>query len=237
MSLALKQDVRTNSSGLEVWITDSTLQYAVVTNPGGWGTPNLALNQTALLAYVYQTVPSADSTTSVLQGLVPLTSAIAYNAFDIDSVQRSIGFNYNTDGHYTSVLMAIPVTVDGITTLGGHTIVSGDYYYQAGLIYHKVSSAAVPVTDYSTIIADPGVVKVVADKLFFNKLSVKKQLQYYRQYRNARDLNDPDTANTLLMKMNELEQDLAGANWDFAAGLLTVAENIVAELLEKHEIS
>lgn len=234
--LALRQQLLSDSSGTQVWLTDLTLAYAAVSNAGGWGAPNLELNQTALLAYVGKWVVSADATSSVLTALVPISSAIAYLNTNPNTVQQSIGFNYLTDGHYTSVLMAIPAAVNDTTTLAGNTIVNGNYYYKAGVIYQKTAGGILLVTDYSLPAADGGVIKVTYDKMFFNKLSVKNQLEYYRDYCAARNLNDPDAANALRDKMDELKIDLSGAIWEFAAANYRTAENIVDQLLEKHEI-
>lgn len=239
MSLAVSQLVRTNTSGQEVWVTDYTREYAASVNVGGWGAPNLNLNQTALLAVVYQTVPSADNTTTTRVYLEPITSALAYDAGNSNDDQQSIGFGYHTDGHYTSVLMAIPVSSNGIATLGGHTLVTDDYFVMGLAVYKKESGGGntlIPDENYSTLITIDSIIKNTEEKLFFNKLSIKKELEYYRQYRDARNLNDSELANELRVKMDDLEIDLSGAMWQFAATMYTRAETIVAELLEKHEI-
>lgn len=238
MALAVKQLVRTNQEGGEVWVTDNTLQYVAVTNAGGWGTPNPDLNKSALVAYVYQIVPSGDGTTSTNIVLTPLTSAIAYSAGNANTVVQSIGFSYHTDGHYVSTLMMLPVSADGITTLAGATIVTDDYFLMTGAVYKKAAGGGnTLVTDYLEVVNASAVIKNAVHKLFFNKLSVKKELEYYRQYRDARNGNDSELSGELRTKMDDLEADLSGANWEFAAGLYTQAENIVAELLEKHEIT
>lgn len=238
MALALKQQIRTNSFGTEVWITDATLAYAASVNIGGWGAPNIPLNQAALLVYIYQNIPSADGTTSSPFSLPPLTSAISYNAGDANTVQRSIGFSYHTDGHYICTMMEFGVSTNGGTsTLDGHTLVTADYFYMTGDIYVKnADTTNTKITDYSLLPAIGSIVKVTGDVIFFNKLSLKDQLEYYRDYREARNANDVEAALDLRNKMDELEIDMAGANWVFAAGMFTQAENIVAELLEKNEI-
>lgn len=237
MPLALAQLVRTNVAGTEVWFTDNTRIYAAVTNVGGWGAPNPALNQSALLVYIYQTVPSADGTTSTKVPLSALTSALAYNAANTNDIQQSIGFGYHTDGHYTSVEMMFPVSSNGIATLAGATIVTDDYFYMTGSIYKKAAGGGnTLITDYSLLPAVTSIIKTTANVQFFNKLSVKKELEYYRQYRDARNANDPDLASAIRLKIDDLEIDLAGAAWEFAAGYYTQAENIVAEMLERHEI-
>lgn len=231
MALSLKQLVRTNTLGKEVWVTDKTGAYAASINTGGWGAPNLLLNQTALIAYLSHITP--DSVFSC----IPLSSAISYSNLDTNDVSRSIGFTYDGDGHYSSYLFAIPVSSNGTTTLAGDSIAAGDYFVMGGILYIKlISGGNTVITDYSVLVAVSAVPKVQCDKMFYNQLAIKKNDQYYREYRDARDANDPETASDLLKKIEDLEVDIAGADYRFRVGLFTIAENIVEELLEKHAI-
>lgn len=231
MSLLLKQSVRTNLLGNEVWVTDKTGAYVVSVNAGGWGAPNLELNETALIAVVKHITPD---TTKVLD---PLTYAISYSDTDTNDAVRSIGFIYDGDGHYSSYLFAVPVSLDGVTTVAGDTIVEDDYFVMAGVLYQKQGDDSnLEITDYTVLIDAELVSKVQCDKMFYNKLAVKRNDEYYRDYRTARDANDPDLAAELLKKIEDLEADIAGADYRFRVGLFTIAENIVAELLEKHAI-
>lgn len=231
MPLVLKQTVRTNLLGNEVWVTDKTGEYAISVNIGGWGAPNLELNETALLAYVTHIKPTGTVV------LTALTHPVAYADTDTNDIVRSIGFTYDGDGHYSSTIFAIPVTLDGITTLAGAVIAEGDHFYMGGDIFVKAAGGAnTEVTDFSLLLEDDDLPKTQCDKMFYNKLSIKKNDEYYRDYQAARDGNDPELAADLLKKIKDLEVDIAGADYRFRVGLFTTAENIVAELIEKHAI-
>jgi hypothetical protein len=43
-----------SQDGKYAWYTDKTGEYNVDSNPGGWGTPNFNLNQSALLVFAYR---------------------------------------------------------------------------------------------------------------------------------------------------------------------------------------
>lgn len=232
MTQVIKQLVRTNNLSSEVWITDKTGKYALSLNEGGWGTPNPELNQTALVAYVTHITPEGTVV------LLPLSYAVSFSGADTNDTVRSIGFKYDGDGHYSSVLMSVPASSNGTTTLAGATITLNQYFYltTTGVINQKTSGGNVAVTNYALLVADETIAKTQCDKMFYNKLAIKMNDEYYRDYQAARDGNDPDLAADLLRKINDLKADIAGADYRFRVALFTVAENIVAELLEKHAI-
>lgn len=231
MSLSLAQKVRTNVLGNEVWVTDNTGAYAVTVQTGGWGAPNLELNQTALIAYVKRITPEGAT------ALVPLTYALSYSDADDNDAIRAIGFTYLGDGHYSSYLFAVPVSTDAIQTLAGDTIEEDDYFVMDNVLYQRQDDDTDDeVTDYSLLIDVDTIPKVQCDKMFYNKLAIKRNDEYYRDYRDARVGNDPELSAELLRKIDDLDADIAGADYRFRVGLFTIAENIVAELLEKHVI-
>ncbi len=191
----------------------------------------MELNETALVFLVQHKKPDG------VIALTPLTSAIQYADTDTNDSVRNCGFSYDGDGHYSSYMFAIPATLDGITTLAGDTLAVDDYYYLVGEgVFLKTVDGPEEVTDYSDLIEVETIIKTQCDKMFYNKLAIKRNDEYYRQYRDARDGNDPQLANELMKQMEDLEVDIAGADYRFRVGLFTVAENIVAELLEKHAI-
>lgn len=230
--LTLKQTIQTTSQGSQVWITDATGPYSSPSNVGGWGAPNPNLNQTALVGFIQLSTPDG------LTPLVPISSAIAFNASDTNSTVRTIGFNYGGDGHEKAYLFAVPVSNDGVTTLAGHVLVANEYYCLSGnAVYKKAASGPdTLITDYSVLIGDMSIVQNLSHAIFFNQLTIKNELQYYRQYRDARTANDVETADYLRKVMDDLRIDLQGAFWQFSAGLYTQAEDIVAELVERHSI-
>lgn len=231
MGLGLRQDLLTNATGAELWVYDKTLVYGAV-NLTGWGAPNPDLNKSALLAFVKRV--DADGSLP----LTPLSSAISYSAADANTFQRAIGFTYIEDGHYTSYMFMLPVSADGDTTLAGDTILTDDYFLMSGSVYKKNSDTTnTLITDYSTLVDVSSIQKVQGEFIFFNHLSLKNMLQYYRQWRDARKGNDPELESQLREKMGKLKIDIAGASWLFTAGLYTQAENTVADLLEEHGIT
>jgi len=241
MSLTLKITAQAANAGTQVLIKDVTGAYASPGNVGGWGSPNPELSQTALLVYSILKTPD---TTILLAP--PVTPPVLFNPANVDSTSQSMLLSYAGDGHTQTYVFAIPYSANGTVTAAGHTLIVGDYYYGppigggANNIYLVTARGGSPtqslVTDYSTLIGVGAVAQVVNDSIFFNQLTIKKELQYYRDYRAARNADDLENMDYLLKVIKDLEVDIDGAYWQFNAGLFTQAEDIVAELVERHGI-
>ena len=228
--LTLRHTEAISSMGSVVVVTDATGTYASPSNLGGWGSPNPDLNKTALVALAQLSTPD---------GVTTSVSGLAFNAADNNSTVRTISLQYPGDGHEKIYLFAVQATNNGVTSLSGHTIATGEYYYLTtdGKVYQKAASGPdTLITDYSVLVGVGAITQTMNDKIFFNQLTIKKELEYYRLYRDARSSSDNEQADYYRKILDDLTIDIDGAFWQFSAGLFTQAEDIVAQLVEKHGI-
>lgn len=231
MPLSLKQLVRTNIYGTEVWSTDKTGAYNASTNTGGYGAPNPELDESALLLIMQR----EDHTGKTV--LVPITPQVVHNPNVENTEANAFGFTYLTDGHYISTLIRLRVSDDGgATDLAGAPIADGTYFAIGTTIYHREGGLNVLVEpeDYIDLIEDDSLTKSTCEVMFYNKLLIKAR-DYYKEFSAARE-DAREDSESILFKMDELFADISGADYNFRSGLKTKAESIVKTLLEKHNI-
>jgi hypothetical protein len=230
MANTLKEVIRTNIYGTEVWVTDKSGSYSA-NNLGGWGTPNKELGDSALLCIVKRQTPDGEVY------LTPLTGQIVHNPAATNSDENSFGFTYASDGHYVASLFRLPVSVNaGTSDLEGNTIANGTYYVADLLLYLKTGGIGVlvEVADYPDLLEDDSVVKVTCETMFYNKLSIKAR-DYYKKYKDFR-IDMSDDSLEWLQKYQAIRADIQGADYTFRSGLKLEAESQVKSALDLYEI-
>lgn len=237
MALTLKEVIRTNIYGREVWVTDKTGAYNASTNVGGWGAPNKELADSALLCIVKRQSGSDNAVVEKYLEALEGVPQITHNPGAINTDVNSFGFTYDTDGHYIASLFRLRVSTDsGATDLEGIVIADGDYFVMSNLLYVKESGSPVlvPVEDYPDLLEEDSITQVTCEVMFYNKLLIKDR-DYYKEYKDKRDTSCED-AKEWLHKYFDLRADIAGADYSFRSGLKIEAEDIIDSLLEQHAI-
>jgi hypothetical protein len=232
MGLIVKQLVRTNIYGTELWINDKTGAYNASTNVGGWGAPNPTLAHSALLSIVKRTDFAGDA------WLVGITPQVVHNPVALDTFVNAFGYTYLLDGHHTSYLVRLRVSDNGGTTdLDAVAIVEGEYFAIGTEVYQRLSgvSVLVPAEDYPDLLVVDALVKSSCEIMFYNKLWIKVR-DLYKQAIDLRNTSCMDEAAAIFMTHDELKRDIASADYAFRSGLKLQAESIVKTLLEKFEI-
>lgn len=232
MTLVLKQLVRTNIYGTEIWATDKTGAYNAATNLGGFGAPNPTLARSALLSLIQRSMPDGEA------WLTALTPQIVHNPLAVDTDVNDFGFTYINDGHHIAHLLRLRVSDDGgINDLDGVVINEEDYFTIGAVLYQKVGgiNVEVPLADYPLLIEVAAITKTVCENMFYNKLWIKAR-DFYKEGMDFRNANCKEEADEAFAKHDELKRDIAGADYTFRSGLKLQAESIVKNLLDKYEI-
>lgn len=231
MSLVLKQFVRTNIYGTEVWITDRTAAYST-TNTGGWGVPNPTLAKSALVALIKYTDSGIDT------WLKAITGQVAHNPLALDSDVNHFGFTFFRDGHYTGYLIRLRVSNNGGTSdLDNVAISEGNYFAIGTIVYQKVGgvNVEIPAADYPKLIAIDTLTKSICETMFYNKLWIKVR-DFYKEGMDFRNENSRESAEQAFIQHDDLKRDIMGADYTFRSGLKLQAESIVKNLLDKYQI-
>lgn len=235
MNLKLKALIQVEHTGKIIWVTDKTGLYNAVSNPTGWGGPNIGLGKSALMVIAK----------NVDAFLTFITTQILYDSTAGNSQDFSWEINYLNDGWNQINLVRLWVTNNGVVDISGGQVFSpGDLFYipaQPGKVWMKTGSGAsafIQITDYNQIISsiDTANIQVQNDVLFYNKILLKKN-DIYIQYIQSRDPDDTDLPSQLQDQMNDITNRINAAQWAFDDNLKYQANDLITKIVTDYSIT
>jgi hypothetical protein len=229
MALILKQKIQIDIQGVVLWVTDMTLQYDAVTNPGGWGAPNPEIGDQCLMVFAEQ-IKDDESGDIIGVPLTVLTEQFATNLTDYD---HQFQLQLPEDGHFKISLFTFPVTTDGVDTLAGDAIQEGDVVFYNGQVQKKTDSGYDVIEDYTLLYDEPDVPQVLAEDLIYPNLLIARnnQMKSYLELRRGKCVKEEiDDARDALV---DLDIDIQGMDYAFRANLTSKARKILKELTDQ----
>ena len=227
MAHTIKQKIQIDATTLYLWITDQTGEYDPAINDTGWGDPNPELNESCLLCYLERQASEG------VEEATPVSAQFIYDPVADNADEKQFQFNYINDGWYKSWLIRLMVTIDGITSVDGATILDGDYFYMSGIIYNKVAGENIVVTDYKELTEDIGLTMTMCDSYWSSKGAQKRVDDYY-EYIGKR--TGPCNENTVFSEVVMLREDIQGGQWAFKSGLTTHSQKLAESLIDIHNL-
>lgn len=230
MPNVLKSKYQINVQGNTLYITDISGAYDASDNIGGWGSPNSALNQSAICCLVQRVVGTTAAS------LVATSNQSVYDPTAIASKQTQFTFAVGTDGHIKIYLFRLPVSLDGSTTVESTNLSDGNFFYwdnASHTIWQRISGVPTPKA-LEDIIGNINTVNSLCEALIFPALAIKHN-SLYRHYTEKRDV-DCHAGDKLFYEVQHLRLDLYGAQGCFRSGLVTKAEDIINTLLKKYDL-
>lgn len=225
MALELKYNLLIDVDADSFYVEDNTLQYSA-SNLGGWGAPNDDIADIALAVFAERIEDSGNTVVNVVSTQFVTGLAVFDHQFELELL---------SDGHYKVGMFAIWVTTDGITTLGGHTIVTGDVVYYNGQVQKYNGPGFDVVTDYSTLYDEVTVAQVVNEFLLTPKIQNVYNQLYLAYNQNvtegctsASDLQD-EIDNILRLNM-----EIQGAQIAFYSGSPVEARDILERITNEY---
>jgi len=230
MALILKSKYQVSTDGTTLRLINVTGAYDPSTNPGGFGTPNPELSDSALIALILRRLDDTDTP------LVPISNQILYDNGALNSDEAAFDFTYLQDGHHMMYLFRLPVSLDGIVTVEGPALVNGNYFYwnNGDVIWKMEGGTAVPVTDLTEMIDNPSITQKLCEDLIFIKLTQKFN-EMYQDYREKRE-DCCDGLDALFQELQMFRLDLIGAKMSFKSDLVDEAEDIIESLIKKYNV-
>lgn len=231
--MALSMKVKTLVSKLvdKYRVTDITAEYSV-SNTGGWGAPNVELNQSAVWAVVIRKASTGDEV------LTPVLTNFVYDAAATNDKETSIEFNYKNDGHLEVYLGRLPVSLDGATYVSGGSIAEGDYFYWSSggnYAWKKDTGVNVALTTLVELTENAATVtQVFCEELIPARIAVELQ-SLYKQYRLKRE-TQCDDAEELFQQLLRLQQDIQGAFYAFHSDLKVEAQAQIEDKLDEYQL-
>lgn len=137
MALALNFDLTFSNDGTIMYIDDTTGIYDGG-NLGGWGTPNPAANDVALVAYI-RFQPYTGSEVNLSHTLVSGESVVQKST----STAKQFIKNYYKDGYLKITLVAVPVYAD----------IDAAEYITANNVYYSSDSSSLKYYNGTTVAA------------------------------------------------------------------------------------
>lgn len=229
MALQPKMLVQNDSDGVHFWVTDKTGVYSV-DNEGGWGSPNWTRAKTALLFYGFYTPTEGDDSSVQVVG-----TPIVYDDTLENTDETEFQLNHVNDGWYTLYLIALKVSLDGISDIDSVPLVEDEFFYNPTLnaVYQYKALGNQLIEDYSILADDQGVVKGKCERLLHPKLSMHESKVFYDYWNKRKEGCDYKEA---LIAGMELNYSLGGANSAFYRGLQMQGQDIIENLLTQNEL-
>lgn len=235
MALILKGLPQISQDGISVWFTDKTGAYNASSNEGGWGAPNVELNQSALLSIVYYLTNPKEIVNAEAKHQSGATNA----------TEITFQADYLKDGHYEFYSIRLPVSADDTNSIDTIPVVfsEGDTWYNSvdGLVKQIVSAAVVTLdltdTDVlDAIIADTSLTSLLCDQQFFKDLAVEKNTRYTRM-RKARREEDSSQVTRMRQDMVDIVMGTSTAAYQFSFGLKVESQDTIETLLDDFNLN
>lgn len=239
MALELKGLPQISQDGKSLWFTDSTGQYVVTDNEGGWGTPNVELADSALLSFVYR----MENPTKLL---TPVGATIKFNVAANDDDIYSFQTEYYKDGYTQFHLVRLMVSLTDTESIDNIAVpfVIGDVWYNSNeFVVKTLNSDSEVVTldltlmdDLELIIASDSVTTLLCEQMFYKDLSIEKNNRY-NQMREARRLEDTGQVQRLRVDQMDILLGTSSAAYQFSYGLKNEAHDTIESLLDDFKIN
>ena len=225
MPLELQLQLQIGADGESLWGTDKTGEYDAVSKPGGWGTPNPELDESALLLYPVRMESPVKPLVITTGGSDP----IRFNLSAANTDENVWQFDMDKGGYYRTYIFQFGLSSDGINYLDTSVINTDDYYVLTtdNKLY---KSGTGEITDFDTLIGESGVPQTLCENLFYPGLTVLMQ-QKYRDYKTARDTDCGDV-NAEFESYLQLKEDVDSSDYTFWSGLKNEAHNMIQTLLD-----
>lgn len=233
MALELKGLPQISQDGKYLWFTENVGEYAVTTNEGGWGTPNVELNQSALLQWVYRK-------TNPTELLAPVGQALKHNASAVNTDETAFQTDYLQDGYHQFHIARLMVSSDDLSSIDTTPVVFtvGDIWYNSidtqvkeltagGVVVLDITDQA----DLDNIAANASVTYLLCEQMYYKNLSVEKNSKYTEMVQARRD---EDTAQIAQLRIDQTDIMLgtATAAYQFSYGLKIEAQATIESLLD-----
>lgn len=239
MALELVGLPQISQDGKSHWFTDSTGEYIVTENEGGWGAPNVELADSALLSFVYR----MENPTRLL---IPVGATIKYNVAALNTDIYAFQHEYYKDGYHQFHLVRLMVSLDdqfSIDSGGAVEFVVGDVWYNSNeFLVKQLTSEGIVVLDLSvyddleTIIASSSVTKLLCEQNYYKDLSIEKNNKY-NQMREARRLEDVGQVERLRVDQMDILLGVSSSAYQFSYGLKLEAHNTIESLLDDFKLN
>jgi hypothetical protein len=155
MALILKSEVSVSKDGTKLYVTDKTGEYVAITNPGGWGAPNVNIYESCLVCFVIRKGSEGDEVFTSIAPSVPFL----YDDSALNSDVKVFEITNRIDAVIDVVLARLPVSLDNVTYVDTGSVSEGDFYYYNNAVYHYTGGEPVLVEDWTEIAEDDGVLK------------------------------------------------------------------------------
>lgn len=232
MALILKKPkYQITVDAAKVYVTDITGAYDAVSNPGGWGSPNPELDESAVVAFVQRIVDNVGTTLDYVDNYA------VYDPTAENTKETRMEFDNALDGHIKIVIFRLPVSLDGATKVGGGSLVEGEFFYwneDESLVWKREAGLPIPV-DLAELEGEGSVVQSTCEDLIFPRLAIAYNT-LYSEYMEDRD-GSCNNADALFNELLHFRMDLAGAKYRFKNGYHGSAEDIIDSLLKKYEVT
>lgn len=211
-------------------VTDLTGAYSG-TNLGGWGAPNVELNQSCIFALVIRKASTGDE---VFEGW---TSLFVYDSGAANDKETGFDIKFALDGVLDIVIGRLPVSANGSTTVDTIPVAltEGMFFYYLGKVYKKVSGVNVEVTDYTDLVGEVGVLQSTCDDVLYPMLCLEQQ-SIYKEF-VLEELEKCPDADDLFNKSLRLYMEMVAVSRAFWSNLKIQAQDKLETLLTKYEIT
>lgn len=238
MALELKGLPQISQDGKSLWFTENRGEYAVTTNEEGWGTPNVELSQSALLAWVYRkTNPKAL--------LIPVGQQLKYNGSATNADETQFQTEYSNDGYHQFNIARLMVSSDDTQSVDTTPVVFtvGDIWYNAIDLSVKELTAGGIVTlditldtDLDNIAGNSSVTYLLCETMYYANLSIEKNARY-TSMREARRQEDVAQVSQLRIDQTDIMLGTATAAYQFSYGLKLEAQDTIESLLDDFNLN
>lgn len=238
MALELKGLPQISQDGKFLWFTENRGEYALTTNEEGWGTPNVELNQSALLAWVYRM-------TNPTELLAPVGQSLKHNASALNTDETQFQTDYLKDGYHQFHIARLMVSSDDAQSIDTAPVVFtiGDIWYNSiDTQVKELTAGGVVVLDITlqedldNIAANASVTYLLCETMYYKDLSVEKNNRYTAMVQARRD---EDTAQIAQMRIDQTDIMLgtATAAYQFSYGLKLEAQATIESLLDDFNLN
>lgn len=227
LSIKIKSAITRDSKTLVV--TDKTGAYVASLNEGGWGAPNVELDQSCLV-FIAQRMGTEETTL-----LASSNTVLVFDSGAANTKETSVNLNFTLDGVYHITICRLPVSNDGINVLEGSPIASDSYFYWNSKVWKMVSSTPNEITDISELVGVNSVVQNTCLAVLYPMLAIKRQ-SIYKKYRLSRD-KACDDAEDLKEEFRKLYDDLVSVSYTAWSGLEVEAQDQIESLIDYYQIT
>lgn len=238
MALELKGLAQISQDGKYLWFTENRGEYAVTTNEEGWGTPNVELNQSALLSWVYR----MENPTAKLE---PVGQALRFNVGATNADENQFQTDYLADGYHQFHIARLMVSADDTNSIDTTPVVFtvGDVWFNSIDTTVKQLQAggvvALDITDQddlALIVASTSIIYLLCETMYYKDLSIHKN-ELYTSYRAARRNEDTAQIKKLRIDMTDIMLGTATAAYQFSYGLKLEAQDTIESLLDDFNLN